>query len=79
MKEKIRDFIATELINRETAAGLSFGEDLLAEGMIDSMGIMRLISFIESEFDVVVPPQDMVIENFMSIERIDSYLAGRSA
>jgi len=35
---------------------------------------MRLILFLENEFDVSIPPEDMTIENFMTVSHIRTYL-----
>lgn len=52
-------------------------DDLLGEGILDSLGMMKLILFIETEFKLKVPPQDMTIENFMSIDDIAAYISER--
>ena len=49
-------------------------DDLLEDGLIDSLGVMRLITYLESEFGVKVPPQDMVIENFITVEAMVNYI-----
>lgn len=50
-------------------------DDLLGSGILDSLGMMKLILFIEKEFNIKVPTEDMTIENFMTIEHITNYLA----
>ncbi len=50
-------------------------DDLLGEGILDSLGMMKLILFIETEFKTKVPPQDMTIENFMTVNDINNYLS----
>jgi acyl carrier protein len=35
---------------------------------------MKLVGFIEKEFEVKVPPEDIIIENFMDVEAIEKYL-----
>lgn len=52
-------------------------DDLLGEGILDSLGMMKLILFIETEFELKVPPQDMTIENFMSIDDMAAYISQR--
>jgi D-alanine--poly(phosphoribitol) ligase subunit 2 len=46
----------------------------LEEGLIDSLGVMRLVAFLEEEFDVKIPPQDLTIENFITVQAITTYL-----
>lgn len=50
-------------------------DDLLGEGILDSLGMMKLILFIETEFKLKVPPQDMTIENFMTVNDMEAYLS----
>jgi len=69
-------YISEELLS-DRGGVLTETDDLLGGGLIDSLGIMSLIFFIEQEFDVEVPPEDVTIENFLSIETIGRYLAAR--
>ena len=74
MKEKIATYIIEELINSQEALNLSYDDDLLNEGLLDSLSIMKLISYLEKEFEVSVAPSDMTIENFITIDAISDYL-----
>jgi len=42
--------------------------DLLDSGVIDSLGVLDLVAFLQQEFSVVVDDGDLVPENFRSIE-----------
>ncbi len=53
-------------------------EDLIGEGILDSLDIVTLITEINSEFDVAIPAEEVIPENFSSaaailalIERLD--------
>jgi len=78
MKNIIIQYIRKTLLAGKSNIEVSETEDLLGSGLIDSMGIMKLINFIESEFEVKVPPEDMTIENFMTVQDIEGYLQKRS-
>ena len=78
MKQKIKGFIESELLGFSDNESLGEDEDILVSAKVDSMGIVRLIGYIEDEFGVKVPPEDMVIENFQSVEKIAEYLQGRA-
>ncbi|SHJ37789.1 acyl carrier protein [Pseudozobellia thermophila] len=73
MKDKIAQFIIEHLAN-ETLATIDGNEDLLGNGIIDSLGMMQLINYIENEAGIQIPPQDMVLENFMTIENMMAYI-----
>lgn len=53
--------------------------NLLAEGVIDSIRLLRLVSFIEETYGIIVPDEDMTIDNFNSLETIASFIARQSA
>ena len=49
-------------------------DDLLGSGLIDSLGVMRLVSFVEETFNIKIPPEDIIIENFMDVKAITNYV-----
>ncbi|MEW6179823.1 MAG: acyl carrier protein [Chloroflexota bacterium] len=72
-KAVIHKFILDELA-KGRKKNISEDEDLLGEGIIDSLGILQLVAFIEEKFNYTVPDEDVVIENFMSVNAISNYL-----
>ncbi len=79
MDKIILEYITNELTNEQLDDVLESDDDLLGGGILDSMGMMKLILFIENEFGVKVPPEDMVIENFMTVGHITVYLNNKKA
>jgi acyl carrier protein len=69
----IHNFILDELAKGRKKA-IGDDDDLLAEGIIDSLGILQLVAFIEEKFNFTVPDEDVVIENFMSVNALSTYL-----
>lgn len=76
MKESIRRFISDQLLS---GMAIADDDDLLLSGLLDSMSVMRLVAHLEKAFGVKIPPQDVVIENFTSVDTITAYLEGREA
>ena len=74
MKDIIITYIKNE-IAIEPLEEIEMDEDLLGNGILDSMGMMNLIDFIENESNISIPQEDMTVENFMTIERIMAYLS----
>ena len=72
IREDIKLYIGDELLEEE--GPITDDENLLADGMVDSLGMLRLVSFIEESYDFRVPPADFTIENFRTIETIVAYL-----
>jgi acyl carrier protein len=66
ISDRIRDFIASELMFEDSSASLSDETPLLA-GVIDSLGLMQLISFIEDEFAVAIDDAEVTATNFRTV------------
>jgi acyl carrier protein len=73
MSQKIRDFIVSNFYVPD-AAGLSNEQSLLEAGIVDSTGVLEIISYIESEFSVAVDDAEMVPENLDAIASIARYI-----
>ena len=67
-------YIQDNLLTRKGEIELSPEDDLLGSGLLDSMGVMRLVGFVEETFDIKIPPEDIVIENFMDVNAITNYV-----
>ena len=67
-------YIQENLLNGKTQIELSPEDDLLGSGLLDSMGVMRLVGFVEETFHIKIPPEDIVIENFMDVKAITNYV-----
>lgn len=74
MVNTIIAYIANTLASESLDDNLEAEDDLLGSGILDSMGMMKLIAFIENEYDLKVAPDEMVIENFMTVENIVEYI-----
>lgn len=65
-------FISMELLRIDEQVG--FDENLLSAGMVDSLGMLRLIGFIQQTYGLQVPPEDFIIENFRTLDVLNDYL-----
>ena len=70
--------LLTILKNMHPEVDFTAEEDLIGEGVLDSLDIVTLVTEINSTFDVQIPPEALIPENFMSanaiwelIERLD--------
>ena len=74
-RDPIRDYIENTIVSGRLK--IDYNDELLMAGILDSLGVMRLLSFIEKELDIHVPVQDVTIENFSTVEIISNYLETR--
>lgn len=74
MLEELRTFIQSDLLNLQEDDVLLDDQELLVDGMVDSLGMIRLLAFIKETYQYNVPPEDFLIENFSSLNAIVAYL-----
>ena len=72
----LRHFIARHFPQARRRA-LGDADPLLGSGIVDSLGVLDIVSFIESEFGINVADEELVQENFGSIQRIAAYVASK--
>lgn len=70
----IREFIAKNFLY--TDEGFKFADDssLLREGIIDSLGVVELVAFLEKRFGVKVKNHEVRPENFDSVARLAAFV-----
>ena len=73
MKNQLRKFIFQELIFVAEPATFSDSDDLLDAGL-DSMGIMRLIMFIEDKYGITLPDTEIEPENVQSFDALEAWI-----
>jgi acyl carrier protein len=75
INEKIRSYVLEETfaedgqINNQTL--------IFKEGYFDSMGFVRLVSYLENEFGIKISDDDLVEQNFESINAISNFVSNR--
>jgi acyl carrier protein len=73
IKGQIRDFIA-EYGNSKGVSGIGDGESLLSRNVVDSLGVFRLIAFLEEAFPLTIEDTDIAPENFETINLIEAFV-----
>ena len=51
--------------------------DLVMTGLVDSLGVVRIVGWLEDRFGIEIDPGDVVIEHFESVAAMVAYLRGR--
>ena len=77
-REQLSGFVSTEFSHKLNGATLDPDFDLLSEGVIDSMGVMQLVTFIEESFGVTVQDEDITPDNFRSINSLAGLIDTKS-
>lgn len=71
---QVRQFLA-----EHTAQPIADDDDIFALRLVNSMFVVQLITFIEDTFDVRIEGEDLVLDNFRSINGIKSLVQRVSA
>ncbi|SPE58850.1 Acyl carrier protein [Verrucomicrobia bacterium] len=74
----IRDFIATNLLYSKDFPHAD-DASLLREGIIDSLGVVELVSFLQTRFGVKVEQQEVRPENFDSVAKLAAFVRRKQA
>jgi acyl carrier protein len=74
LEPAIREFIASNLLYNKD--GFTYADDasLLREGIIDSLGVVELVTFLQSRFGVKVEQSEVRPENFDSVARLAAFV-----
>ena len=73
--DPIMEFIKNQLVREKTMKNIGRGDDLIESGVIDSLGILKLLEFLESKFSIHIADEELIPENFHSIESIESFIS----
>jgi acyl carrier protein len=73
MLQKLKSYIFQELVFIEDPESFGEEEDLLQAGL-DSMAIIRLVLFIENEFGVVLPDDELAPENLQTLSCLVNWI-----
>ena len=76
VEQAVRTFV-TETLGRDIA-GFSATDSLLEAGIIDSLGVVALVEFVAERFGIVVDVDDMVPENFDSLQAIVTFVESKT-
>jgi acyl carrier protein len=74
---RILEFLHSELLDPGVTA--SRDDELLAGGLLDSIRVLRLATFVEEEFRFKMDPADFVIENFQSVAVLAAFVQDRAS
>lgn len=73
VQKKIRNFVVENFLFGDDK-GLEFRTSFLEEGIIDSVGILELVEFIDNEFHITIADDELLPENLDSINNISAFL-----
>jgi acyl carrier protein len=72
--EAVRQFIVDELAGGDGRGPIEPDASLIRSGILDSLGLLRLMVFIEERYGVEVEAAEVIPANFESLDRIGDFI-----
>ena len=77
--DTIKQFVIDEFLPDVSVNELDADHDLLADGVIDSLGLLKLIAWLEDRFELNVDDTALDPDNFRTVAAIDAFVAGATS
>ena len=72
---EIKQFVISEFVSDISAEELDNDYDLLENGVVNSLGLLRLIAWVGERYDIPVDEIDLSPADFRSVNSIDEFVA----
>lgn len=76
--QKVRAFLVDSFLLGDDD-GFANDESLLDSGIVDSTGVMEVVSFLEESFGIAVDDDELVAENLDSVDRLAAFVQRKRA
>src|SRR5713226_7441258 len=79
LEKHIRKYVAENLLYVDDDFEYDNDTSFIGEGLIDSMGIMELVTYVQSDFDITVEQQEVTPDNFDSMNKLVAFIRRKQA
>jgi len=76
---ELRSYVLENYLFTDDQSQLNNEDSFMDKGIVDSTGILEIITFIEDEYDISVEDSEMIPENLDSINNLVKYLEKKKA
>jgi acyl carrier protein len=70
IKTKVKEFIKDNFLLGAESKNFNDDDSFFKKGIIDSTGVLELVSFVEATFDIKVEDEELMPDNFDSIDKV---------
>lgn len=75
----LKQYIIQEFVPEGLAAEITDDMDLIQNGILDSLAVLKLVAFVEDSYDVALEPEEIDPENLKSIAAISALITEKIA
>ena len=79
IKSAVKKFILNEYLPGEDPAALTDTTPLVTTGILDSIAVLKVVSFLENQFDILIQPHEAVVENLNTLSDIERFVGAKKA
>ena len=77
IEQELRQFVVDNFLFGEGEEQLSNEDSFLEKGLIDSMGILNLVNYVQEKFAVTVADEELIPENWDSVRRVAEFVENK--
>jgi acyl carrier protein len=70
IKATVKNFILNEFLPGEDPAALTDTTALVTTGILDSIAVLKVVTFLENQFGITIEPHEAVVENLNTLSDI---------
>jgi acyl carrier protein len=74
VREELRQYLLSEFLPGEKPSNLHDDTPLRTSGIVDSLGMLRMVGFLEQRFGIEIEAHEASVENFDRIEDITAFI-----
>jgi acyl carrier protein len=74
IEQDVRQFVISNFLFGEDNGSLTANESFLENGIIDSTGVLELVSFLEQTYSIKVRDEELVPDNLDSLQKVAAFV-----
>jgi acyl carrier protein len=79
LEQELRDHIVSACLPGEDPESIGLDDDLVDSGILDSMAIMQLVAYLEKQFGITIPTEEIDPEHFATVTALAGLVKSRQA
>jgi acyl carrier protein len=79
IESQIKEYIARNLLFSDNGFPYPDDASFLEEGIVDSVGVMELVAFVEEKFGLKIEDTDVTPDNFDSVDKLAAFIRRKTS
>lgn len=79
IKTELKSFLLNEYLPGEDPAALTDTTPLMTTGILDSIAVLKMVTFLEERFEITIDPHEAVVENLNTLSDMERLVLSKAA